>query len=118
MLTLHEYLKKAGTTQYDYDCVVADACQNMEGSWLWEGPMADALQQQDVVEALQHLEWCCYAIVSDLVEQGDEEVDLDQPIWSINILKDVALWFKDNDREQWADQLDKALLFEYIKENA
>ena len=115
-MTLSQYLITAGTTHYDYDCVVSDACQNMAGSWLWEGPMADALQQQDAVAALQHLEMCCSAIVSDLVEQGDDEVSLDQPIWSINLLRDVASWFEDNEREQWADELNKVLLFEYIKE--
>jgi len=115
---LNQYLSKAGISDLDYDCVVSDACQNMAGSWLWDGPMADALQQEDVIEALYHLEACCYTIVSDLVEQGDDEVDLDQPIWSLQILKDVAVWFKDNGREQWADLLNQALLFAYIKEEA
>lgn len=120
-MTLNEYLRQTGVVSRDDDCLVAEACENMAGSWLWEGPLVDSLTQDTVVEALGNAETCCWMILQDLIDSGDDEHNtdsLEQPVWSINILKDIATYFRDNDRGEWADQLDKALLFEYIKENA
>ena len=119
-MTLNEYLRDTGVSTDD-DCLVAEACENMVGGWLWDGPLVDSLTQGTVVEALGNAEICCYTILQDLIDSGDEEHNtdsLEQPVWSINLLKDIATYFRDNDREQWADELDKELMLEQIKEVA
>ena len=120
-MTLNEYLRDTGVVSRDDDCLVAEACENMEGSWLWEGPLFDSLTQGTAVEALGNAEICCYTILHDLIDSGDDEHNtdsLEQPVWSINILKDIATYFRDNDRQQWADELDKELMLLQIKEVA
>ena len=41
---------------------ILEHMNSTEPSWLYEGPMHDALEEGGFKEALAHLDWCCNAV--------------------------------------------------------
>mgnify|MGYP001182634965 CR=1 FL=1 len=96
--------------------IVLQACENIaQPGWLWDGPVPDALSEPTLIDALYHIETCCYTVLTtdpntgDDIEDKDNDADLGESNWSYSILTDLIETFRENDKNEWAEELEKVL---------